>query len=86
MAVVTNEGVVGTVVSVSRFSSTVLLIIDAQSATGGLVQSTGDLVLVEGDKLTGRRSAPGPQPRYGGGGGDVIVTSGLSTIYPKTYP
>lgn len=60
MAVVTNDGVVGTVINVSRYSCTVLLIIDAQSATGGLVQATGDLVLVEGDRLIGKPSWPGP--------------------------
>ncbi|MGB4685984.1 MAG: rod shape-determining protein MreC [Limnochordia bacterium] len=87
MAVVTNEGVVGTVVSVSRLSSTVLLIIDAQSATGGLVQSTGDLVLVEGGQADRETLSARPLSRDTVVEvGDVIVTSGLSTIYPKNIP
>ena len=49
MAVVTNGGIVGTILDVSRLTSTVLLSTDSRSAAGGLVQSTGDLVLVEGD-------------------------------------
>ena len=81
MAVVTNEGVVGTVVSVSRFSSTVLLIFDAQSATGGLVQSTGDLVLVEGGQADRETLSARPRSRDSVVEvGDVIVTSVLSTL------
>lgn len=87
MAVVTNDGVVGTVVSTSRFTSTVLLIIDPQSATGGLVQETGDLVLVEGGQANREALIARPLSRDTTVEvGDVIVTSGLSTIYPKNIP
>jgi len=87
MAVVTSEGVVGTVISVSRYSSTVLLIVDAQSATGGLVQSTGDLVLVEGGQADRETLLAKPLSRDTVVEvGDVIVTSGLSTVYPKNMP
>lgn len=87
MAVVTRTGIVGTVINTSRFTSTVLLIVDAQSATGGLIQDTGELVLIEGDQRnegyllvtpTGRDNVVEV--------GDVVVTSGLSRIYPKNLP
>lgn len=87
MAVVTSAGVVGTVVSASRYSSTVLLIVDAQSAAAGLVQSTGDLVLVEGGQPDRETLIARPLSRDTVVEvGDVIVTSGLSTIYPKNIP
>lgn len=87
MAVVTKAGIVGTIINSSRYTSTVLLIVDAQSATGGLIQDTGDLVLIEGDRTnqgyllvtpTGRDNVVEV--------GDVVVTSGLSRIYPKNLP
>lgn len=87
MAVVTSEGVVGTVINTSRYSSTVLLIIDAQSATGGLVQDSGDLVLLEGGHANREDLIARPLSRDTTVEvGDVIVTSGLSTIYPKNIP
>jgi rod shape-determining protein MreC len=87
MAVVTSEGVVGSVISCSRYSSTVLLIVDAQSATGGLVQATGDLVLVEGGQADRETLAARPLSRDTVVEvGDVIVTSGVSTVYPKNIP
>lgn len=87
MAVVTNAGIVGTVISSSHFTSTVLLIIDTQSATGGLVQSSGDLVLVEGGQMDRDSLMARPLNRDTNVAvGDVIVTSGLSRIYPKNLP
>jgi rod shape-determining protein MreC len=87
MAVVTQAGVVGTIINSSRHTSTVLLIVDAQSATGGLVQSTGDLVLVEGGQMGQRTLLAKPLSRDTVVEvGDVIVTSGLSRIYPKNLP
>lgn len=87
MAVVTNAGIVGTIINSSHFSSTVLLLVDAQSATGGLVQSSGDLVLLEGgsgnlEGLTAKPLSRDTTVEVG----DVIVTSGLSRIYPKNLP
>lgn len=87
MAVVTQAGIVGTVISSSRLTSTVLLLVDAQSATGGLVQSSGDLVLVEGGQLDRGTLLAKPLSRDTAVEvGDVIVTSGLSRIYPKNLP
>lgn len=87
MAVVTKSGIVGTVINSSRFTSTVLLIIDAQSAAGGMVQSTGDLVLIEGVQgNTGLLVATPLSRDTRVAIGDAIVTSGLSRIYPKNLP
>ncbi|MCK9525761.1 MAG: rod shape-determining protein MreC [Limnochordia bacterium] len=87
MAVVTNVGIVGTIINSSRHTSTVLLLIDAQSATGGLVQSSGDLVLVEGGQIDQTTLSAKPLGRDTSVEvGDVILTSGLSRIYPKNLP
>lgn len=87
MAVVTRAGIVGTVINSSQHTSTVLLIVDAQSATGGLVQATGDLVLVEGGQVDQFTLSAKPLSRDTSVEvGDVIVTSGLSRIYPKNLP
>ena len=87
MAVVTNAGIVSTVINSSNYTSTVLLIVDAQSATGGLVQSSGDLVLVEGGQIDQGTLLARPLSRDTAVEvGDVIVTSGLSRIYPKNLP
>lgn len=84
MAVISNVGIVGTVINSSRYTSKVLLAIDPQSATGGLVQSTGNLVLVEGMQEKSGMLAATPLNRDTEvKPGDVIVTSGLSRIYPK---
>lgn len=87
MAVVTNAGIVGTVINTSSYSSTVLLIIDPQSATGGLVQGSGDLILVEGEQAIRGGLMAKPLTRDTVVDvGDVIVTSGLGRIYPKNLP
>lgn len=87
MAVITKAGIVGTVIDSSRYTSTVLLAIDRQSATGGLVQASGDLVLLEGGEHQKGNFIAKPLSRDTTVEvGDVIVTSGLSQIYPKNLP
>lgn len=87
MAVVTNGGIVGTILETSRLTSTVLLSTDPRSAAGGLVQSTGDLVLVEGDPDSSGMLVATPLSRDAEVvPGDVIVTSGLSRLFPKKLP
>lgn len=87
MPVVSGKGVVGTVENVTNRTAHVILAIDPQSAIGGLIQSTGDLILVEGDPsfsglLRGRPLSTDIWPEEG----DVIVTSGLSQTFPKGLP
>ena len=86
MAVMSGNGVVGTVQSVTATTATVILATDARSAIGGMVQHSGDLVLIEGD------------PEYSGmllpsrclkmcslEVGDVLVTSAVP-VFPKGCP
>lgn len=87
MPVMSGRGIVGTVYQVSARTATVILATDPQSAVGGLVQSTGDLVLVEGDPeysglLLARTLAKDVELKVG----DILVTSGLSRLYPKGMP
>jgi rod shape-determining protein MreC len=87
MAVVTSEGLVGNVLSVSRISSQVLLLTDARRAVSAMVQRSrepGEVGVVE--------SAPG-QPGYlkmvnlpreaNIQPGDTVISSGLGGIFPK---
>lgn len=85
--VVGTGGVVGRVVAATPSSARVLLITDPASAVGGLVERTGDLVLVEGmpgtaPGLKARTLSPHAELKQG----DVIVTSGLGGIFPKGLP
>lgn len=87
MAVVAPEGVVGRVRTVTTGTSEVLLITDDVSAFGGVVQATGERLLIEG---TGRPFSQllSARPLEGDGRlheGDVIVT-GASGIFPKGIP
>lgn len=86
MAVVTPQGLVGDVVSVTNHTAKVQLLLDPRSAVGGLVQRPESRVtaIVEGyatNPLTPRmvniaRDADVIK-------GDKVITSGLGGIYPK---
>lgn len=84
MAVVAGGGLAGRVVSVSRYTAEVMLLLDPMSAVGGFVQRSRDLVIVEG-----RIDAVAPMTFKGLSRdvdiveGDKIVSSGLGGIYPK---
>lgn len=85
--VVASAGVVGHVRTAGNFSSEVVLLVDPRSAVGGIVQRTGAPVLVEGVGFPGtelrlRPLSTGVDIREG----DVIVTSGLSLLFPKGIP
>lgn len=84
MAVLAGGGLAGRIVSVSRYTSEVILLIDPMSAVGGIIQRSRDLVIVEG-------STDAEVPMVFKGlnrdvdvaEGDRIVSSGLGGIYPK---
>lgn len=88
MPVVTEEGLVGKILSVSNHNSEVILMLDSTGAgVGGKVQITGTLGVVEGvdDDFNNVRMVHLPRD------GDirenqVIVTSGLGGIYPQNIP
>lgn len=84
MAVVTDKGLVGSVVETAAFSSKVELITDARVAVGALVQRSRLAGIVEGTlkdpahprMLNVPRNADITQ-------GDTVITSGFGGIYPK---
>lgn len=87
MGVVSPAGAVGHVRAASGFSAEVILLIDPRSAVGGLVQRTGEPVLVEGLGFPGTRLRLRPlSASVDIRQGDVIVTSGLSSLFPKGIP
>ncbi len=87
MAVVSNVGIVGTVQHVTQRTASIILSTDPQSAVGGLVQETGDLLLVEGDPdHSGMLLAKPLNKDTSLGVGDTVVTSGFSHHYPKGMP
>jgi rod shape-determining protein MreC len=81
-AVVTADGLVGRVMEVYPTASRVLLISDARSAVGVLVQTTRDAGVVEGQgqgmlrlRYVSRESPLQP--------GDALVTSGMGGVFPR---
>lgn len=80
--VVTPEGVVGRVIEVTPFASRVLLIVDARSAVGVLVQRSRDAAVVEGqgtDRLHLLYLSRAAQVEAE----DLLVTSGLGGVFPR---
>src|SRR5690625_331380 len=88
MAVIAPGGVLGRVRNVTASTAEVLLMTDARSAFGGRIRDTDLPVLVEGTSQPVDHRVI-VRPLDGDGKievGDVIVTSGLSRIYPKGLP
>lgn len=85
MAVVTPQGVVGHIRSVTSHTAEVLLILDQRSALGARIHRTSEVVLVEGLGGSGDGKAlVKPLSRETDiRKGDLVITSGLSEIYPK---
>jgi rod shape-determining protein MreC len=87
MPVMSGNGVVGTVQSVTATTAAVILATDPRSAIGGMVQDTGDLVLIEGDPdYSGMLLAKPLSKDVELEQGDILVTSGLSQYFPKGMP
>lgn len=82
MAVVTREGVVGTLRRVSPRYAKVLLVTDRNSAVAALNQRTRDQGIVEG-LVGGRLRLKYLLRQTDVRVGDVIVTTGLEGIFPK---
>ncbi|OPY55930.1 MAG: Cell shape-determining protein MreC precursor [Pelotomaculum sp. PtaU1.Bin035] len=87
MTVLTPEGLVGRVVSVSAATCEVLLITDPRSGVGSLVQDTRTSGIVEGTTASSRMARmihiPNNAPIEVG---QAVVTSGLGSIFPKSIP
>ncbi|MDP8262367.1 MAG: rod shape-determining protein MreC [Candidatus Ancaeobacter aquaticus] len=82
MPVVTSVGVVGKITEVGPYSSKVLLIIDKNSRAGGMLQDTRDYGIIEGESTSlclYKYISRNARAQLG----NIIVTSGLGTVYPK---
>ena len=82
MGVSVPRGVVGTLVKVFPSASVVLLITDRQSAVPVIAQRTREQGIVEGT-MAGRLRLKYLPPSSDIREGDVILTSGLTTSFPK---
>lgn len=82
MGVSVPRGVVGTVVKVFPSASVVLLITDRQSAVPAITQRTREQGILEGT-VAGRLRLKYLPPSSDIREGDVILTSGLTTSFPK---
>jgi rod shape-determining protein MreC len=87
MTVLTPEGLVGRVVSVSHATCEVLLITDPRSGVGSLIQDTRTSGIVEGTTtssgMTKMIHIPNNAPVEVG---QAVITSGLGSIFPKNIP
>lgn len=81
-AVINQEGLVGRVFEVSRFSSKVLLVTDPSSAVSVLDSETGDMGIAAGNSI-GPLKVQYMSATASVKEGDRIVTSGMSDIFPK---
>ncbi|MCL6636059.1 MAG: rod shape-determining protein MreC [Peptococcaceae bacterium] len=87
MTVLTPEGLVGRVVAVSSATCEVLLITDPRSGVGALIQDTRTPGIVEGTAGSSgmarmihiSNDAPVEE-------GQVVVTSGIGSVFPKGIP
>jgi len=86
MPVIVPEGLVGRVAQVSSGASVVQLLNDPTSTVGAVVQRTRTLGLVEGGPGGGVRFKFMARDGAGVAPGDLIVTSGLGTLFPKGIP
>lgn len=80
--VIIPEGVIGRVVDTYKYSSKVLLLTDSQSSIGAMLQKTRDIgdAMGDGSKTLRLTSIPLETEVEAG---DLVITSGMSTFYPK---
>jgi len=84
--VIVPEGLVGRVVRVRPGASVIQLLTDPSSSVGAVVQRTRTVGLVEGDPRGNLRFKFMARDGAGIAPGDVIVTSGQGTIFPRGLP
>lgn len=82
MPVVVADGLIGQVTRVSPWSSEVQLIIDRRSGAGGLIQTTRESGVVEGD-VNGELHLDFISKQSKAKVGDVVITSGYGGVFPK---
>ena len=87
MAVITSQGLVGSVFKVSKTSSRILLLTDSRRAVSAMVMRSrepGSIGIVEGfskENVTLRMSNLPPEANIQPG--DTIISSGLGGVFPK---
>jgi rod shape-determining protein MreC len=86
MPVIVPQGLVGRVAQVRSGTSVVQLLSDPTSTVGAVVQRTRTQGLVEGAPGGGVRFKFMARDGTGVAAGDLIVTSGLGTLFPKGIP
>jgi len=86
MPVIVPEGLVGRVAQVRSGASVVQLLSDPTSTVGAVVQRTRTPGLVVGEPAGGVRFKFMARDGAGVAAGDLIVTSGLGTLFPKGIP
>jgi rod shape-determining protein MreC len=84
--VIVPEGLVGRVVQVRAGASVVQLLNDPASAVGAAVQRTRTPGLIEGDAAGAIRFKFMARDGSQVAPGDLVVTSGLGTLFPKGVP
>ncbi len=82
MPVVTADGLVGQISRVSPWSSEVQLIIDQRSGVGGLIQTTRESGVVQGD-VNGELHLDFISKTSKARIGDAVITSGYGGSFPK---
>jgi len=86
MPAIVPEGLVGRVAQVRSGASVVQLLNDPTSTVGAVVQRTRTAGLVEGEPSGGLRFKFMARDGTGVTPGDLIVTSGVGTLFPKGIP
>ncbi len=84
--VIVPDGLVGRVVQVHRGAAVIQLLNDPASTVGAVVQRTRTAGLVEGDAGGTVRFKFMARDGASVAPGDVVVTSGLGTLFPKGLP
>lgn len=84
--VIVPEGLVGRVVQVHRGAAVIQLLNDPASTVGAVVQRTRTAGLVEGDAGGAMRFKFMARDGASVAPGDLVVTSGLGTLFPKGLP
>ena len=82
MPVVVADGLAGQIARVSPWSSEVQLIVDQRSGVGGLIQTTRESGVVEGD-INGDLHLNYISMQSKAKVGDVVITSGYGGVFPK---
>ena len=84
--VIVPDGLVGRVVQVHRGAAVIQLLNDPASTVGAVVQRTRTAGLVEGDAGGTVRFKFMARDGASVAAGDLVVTSGLGTLFPKGLP